>query len=377
MRLTARGSAVLVVSVALVVFGQWAGYPLPRGLGAAGAVSVVAALVLVARRPRAELSRTVYPDRVERGRPALATVSVTNTSRRRQRGLHLTDGVAHAPRVLTTSSLPPRRSVVRRYELPTTRRGRHTVGPLAMQRTDPFGLARRRWDAGECATLWVHPRRWPARPLSRRLLRHLRYAGTHGLVRGVEDLREVREYVPGDDVRHVYWKATARTGTVMVRDLADPAQPRITVGVDTRAGVLSPELFEDAVDVAASVLLACSRAGYPTRLVTSAGRDRVFGSAESSGRALLDELCVVEQRGAPTDAVLSTASVARSVSDVLVLVTAASADAHAWRALALRCPRTVCVLLGDEVGRSVTSGLTVLRGPGAAEAVAQWNEFAA
>jgi CheY-like chemotaxis protein len=104
-------------------------------------------------------------------------------------------------------------------------------------------------------------------------------------------------------------------------------------------------------------------------------RDRDFGSAESAGREMLDELCVVEQQGSPADAVLSTTAVARSASDVVVLVTAASADPQAWRALALRCPATVCVLLGDEAGTAVSPGLTVLRGPGAPEAVEQWNRF--
>ncbi|EHR62015.1 DUF58 domain-containing protein [Saccharomonospora cyanea] len=377
MRLTARGAVVLAVSVAMLLFGQWAGYPLPRGLGAAGSLSVVAALALSARGPKVEARRVVFPERVERGSPALARLSLTNASTRWQQGLRLTDGVAHARQELRTSALRPGQSTVRRYELPTTRRGRYAVGPLTLYRVGPFGLASRRWTAGETATLWVHPRRLAARPLPGRLLRHARHTGTPGALRGVEDLRDVREYVPGDEVRHLYWKATARTGRLMVRDLVDPGQPRVTVAVDTRSDVLSPELFEDAVDVAASVLTACGRAGQPTRLVTSAGRELVAGPGEETTRMLLDELCVVCQEGERADPVVPEVSAARSASDVLVVVTSVRADPDSWRVPARRSPAAICLLLGDEPGVSVDSGVTVLRAPTANEAVGWWNKFVA
>lgn len=377
MRLTARGAAVLAVSAAMLLFGQWAGYPLPRGLGAAGFLSVVAALALVARRPKVEARRVVFPERVERGNPALARLSLTNASTRWQQGLRITDGVAHARQELRTSALRPGQSAVRRYELPTTRRGKYAVGPLTLYRVDPFGLASRRWTAGETAPLWVHPRRLAARPLPGRLLRHARHTGTPGALRGVEDLRDVREYVPGDEVRHLYWKATARTGRLMVRDLVDPGQPRVTVVVDTRSDVLSPELFEDAVDVAASVLTACGRAGQPTRLVTSAGRELVTGPGEETTRLLLDELCVVRQEGERAGPVVPAVSAARSASDVLVIVTSVRADPDSWRAPARRSPAAICLLLGDEPGVSVDSGVTVLRAPTANEAVGWWNKFVA
>lgn len=365
---------MLVGSFVLFLFGQWVGYPLPRGLGAAGTLSVVTACLLVARGPTLRVRRVVFPERVERGKPALARLSLTNTSKWGQPGLRVTDGLAHARRELRVAALRPGRSVVLRYELPTERRGKHVVGPLVLWREDPFGLVSGRWEAGQPATLWVHPRRLAARPLSERPLRHARPTGPRSALRGVEDLRDVREYVPGDEVRHLYWKATARTGKLMVRDLADPGRAGVTVVLDTRREVLSPELFEHAVDVTASVLLACGRDGRTTRLVTSAGRELTLGGGEETTRILLDELCVVHQQGAATDPVIPAEAAVRAVSDALVLVTSARVDPEAWRASARRHPTAVCFLLGDEPGISVGAGMTVLRAPTADEAVKQWNE---
>ncbi|WP_279579226.1 hypothetical protein [Fodinicola feengrottensis] len=66
-RLTGRGIAVLVAAVALFVAGQWLGYPVLLVLAAIGAGVEVASLIVGAHRPRATVSREVYPDRVARG----------------------------------------------------------------------------------------------------------------------------------------------------------------------------------------------------------------------------------------------------------------------------------------------------------------------
>ena len=58
---------------------------------------------------------------------------------------------------------------------------------------------------------------------------------------GAMDLRALRPYVPGDELRHLHWKATARTGQLMVREYVDPAQPWCVVVLDTRRDVLDAD----------------------------------------------------------------------------------------------------------------------------------------
>lgn len=43
---------------------------------------------------------------------------------------------------------------------------------------------------------------------------------------------DIREYIPGDDVKHIHWNATARTGKVFVKSFEEDRQVRVFVAVD-------------------------------------------------------------------------------------------------------------------------------------------------
>ncbi|MFC5112167.1 DUF58 domain-containing protein [Kibdelosporangium philippinense] len=64
-------------------------------------------------------------------------------------------------------------------------------------------------------------------------------------------------------VRHLHWKATARTGQLMIRDYADPQQPQFTVLLDNRQVIPAAPEFEEAVEVAASLVVAGGESGQP------------------------------------------------------------------------------------------------------------------
>src|SRR5204863_2320032 len=69
----------------------------------------------------------------------------------------------------------------------------------------------------------------------------------------------LREYVVGDDLRHVHWRTSARVGELMVREHVDTALPQIVVLLDDRAATHTPDSFEDACEAAASVVVAAIR----------------------------------------------------------------------------------------------------------------------
>jgi len=48
---------------------------------------------------------------------------------------------------------------------------------------------------------------------------------------------DLREYQPGDDIKHIHWKATARTGTVFVKSYEEDRQLRVILAVDTSASM--------------------------------------------------------------------------------------------------------------------------------------------
>jgi uncharacterized protein (DUF58 family) len=377
MRLTLRGAAVAVGSLVLLGVGEWVGYPLFRVLAAIGLTAVLAAIVVTARGLRVEVAREVHPDRVERGRPALAKLRVRNTARWRQRGFFASDRAGGGARTVPVRALAPGAEAVHRYEVPTAIRGRMPVGPLVLHRTDPFGLARNRLTAGDTATLWVHPRTYPASARIGGFPRH-HYEGraTQDKLRGSLDVRDVREYQPGDEVRTMHWKATARTGRLMVRDAADPDQPRFTVLLDTRATALPPVVFEEAVDVAASLLASSALAGHHSRLVTSGGGDLATAGGPLAARLLLDELCLLRQDSDGAVLAPGLLSAAPHQGGCLVVITSGATDLAALVGLRSRYSAFfVIALTSDGVPlRVVVPGARVLTAADAREAVRRWNE---
>jgi uncharacterized protein (DUF58 family) len=302
---------------------------------------------------------------VVQGRPALARLRVRNEGTRRQPGFTATDTAGPVTRTVQVRGLRPAAETVLHYELPTATRGRWTVGPLTLDRRDAFGLARSSLVAGESTTLWVHPRQFPARALFGGQRRHHHEgAVTDSALRGSVELTDVREYVPGDEVRLLHWKATARTGQLMVRDLADPQRSRFTVLLDTRAAAARPERFEELVETAASLLCASVRAGQHTCLLTSSGGRIAVDGAPGSTGPLLDGLSEVGQDDAavtlPRD---RGGNLVVICGDGPVLVPAA------W--LRQRFTQVFAVVMSGPVE---IPGARTLRAETAGEAVQRWNE---
>ncbi|MGH3763132.1 DUF58 domain-containing protein [Actinophytocola sp.] len=370
--------AVLVAAVVGYGLAEWAGYPVPRGLAGAALGAVVAALVITARRPRVTVTREVYPDRVQRGRPSFARLRVENAGSRRQSEFTAGDLIGAGFHAVTVRALPPGAQAVYHYELPTRRRGRFQVGPLTLQRVDPLGLGRSRLTTGDTTTLWVHPHIYPVRALVGGHPRHHHEGRTSDdSLHGSLDLRDVREYVAGDEVRHLHWKATARTGQLMVRDYVDPNQPRFTALLDTRAELTTAAAFEHAVDLVGSLATASATAGHRCRLVTPGGLDVRERGGPSSVRRLLDELCQLEPAGGV--AALVPTELARTGDHggclVVVLTGAHQADLAALASLRQHYTTTVVVVLGGgPTGVEVkVPGVRVLRATNAKDAARRWN----
>ncbi len=374
---------MLAGAVAAYAAGEWAGFPLLRALAGAALGAVLAALVVTARRPRVTVTREVYPDRVQRGRPAFARLRVHNATQRRHAGFIAGDRVDGGFHAVSVRPLAPGAEAVYHYELPTTRRGRFEVGPLTLERVDPLGLGRSRLTTGDTATLWVHPKTYPVRALVAGYPRH-HHEGrtTDDSPHGSLDLRDVREYVPGDEVRHLHWKATARTGRLMVRDYVDPNQPRFTALLDTRTDLVPPAVLEEAVDLTASLMRAAAAEGYWCRLLTPStgqlsGVDLKLRGGQQAVRQVLDELCELTPAsgGALVPTGLTRGS-DRGGSLVVVLATAWQDDLTAIAAL---CPHYASVVVvtiagGTETGVPMRIPNTqVIQAPNAKGGTRRWN----
>ena len=185
----------------------------------------------------------------------------------------------------------------------------------------------------------------------------------------------LREYVLGDDLRRVHWRSSARIGTLMVREHVDTSTPDVTVLIDTAPGSYSDEVFEEAMEVAASVVVESGAASLPLVVVTTGGRE-----VKSNGRGdgpirQLDLLSELEPEGA-SDLAVTLAKVARfRRSDTLVVVTGDSTEPAHLRAmaqLARRFPNTIVVQTGTVTGSAFPSTqgvrwITALTGEDVAE----------
>lgn len=265
---TPRGVGLLAATVALLVAGFALGYPELPVLGAAGLIALACALCYAVWQPRLGVARVADPDRVPRGEASTLTLTVSNVSKLRSATLVADDTCGTRSVPVPVLRLRPRRDTTVSYPVPTDRRGVVLIGPLRVTRRDPLGLIGMTRRQGGAARVWVYPKIHQltavppgvARSLDGRIDRV-----PHGSI----TFDTLREYVVGDELRHVHWRTTAKVGELMVREHLDTSLPRLVVLLDDRAtshpdvrhGVA--ETFESACEAAASVVAAAFREDLP------------------------------------------------------------------------------------------------------------------
>jgi uncharacterized protein (DUF58 family) len=376
--LTPAGATLLTGCAAGYAAGVLLGYRVLIAIAIGGLVLLLAAGAIVLIRPRAELARTVQPDRVTVGEPTWGRLVVRNQGRWPAPGFVVVDQVGGDPVDLAVPMTAGGGMRTLRYPIPTRRRGRLRLGPLTVERRDPLGLFRRAQQLGSGLTLWVHPVLHPARPLpvgSVPDFEGRRAELAHG---GTMTFSSLREYEPGDDPRRIHWKTTARTGQLMVREQVDTTEPTTTVVLDTRPAALTDIGFEHAVEVAASVAQAAIHAGRPARVLIP-GEDAARLAADGAV-SLLDRLAAAEQ--GDDDPVLLLSSIERApAGGALVVITGAREPTLVAKLGEQRrrfSPVVVVTLLGaadEPMPARRRPGLAILTAVTGAEAVGAWNRM--
>jgi uncharacterized protein (DUF58 family) len=273
--ISGSGRGLIAGAVFLYAVGVALGYTVLTTMAVGAlAVLVVAGLAVVVR-PAVTLTRRVTPDRVTVGEAALGRVDVQNRSRYPAPGFVVVDRVATTATEIRVGGLPGGGSRTLHYPVRTARRGRIRLGPLTVEIRDPLGLfAWAQRQAGD-SVLWVHPRVHTLRALAVGLVPDYEGRATEYARAGTVAFSSLRDYVPGDDPRHIHWRSTARTGTLVVREHVDTTEPTTTVLLDARGAVFGGDSFEPAVELAASIVHSVEEAGRPAVL-------RVFGQDESA-----------------------------------------------------------------------------------------------
>jgi hypothetical protein len=164
------------------------------------------------------------------------------------------------------------------------------MGPWAVERVDAWLFARRVVTRVAAVEVIVIPRVYSVSVAS--------LLGTEGeqrasIMSGDTDVSTLREYVVGDEPRHIHWRSSAKTGSLMVKQHVEARRPGVHVALDVSAGsYASAADFEQAVDIAASVAISAALTGIAVDLTTTAGESARAGSGRHAG--VLDLLARVE-----------------------------------------------------------------------------------
>ncbi|MGW6004180.1 DUF58 domain-containing protein [Oerskovia enterophila] len=249
------------------------------------------------------------------------------------------------------------------FTIPTHRRSVIPVGPVRSVRADPLGLLRREVVWTDPEELFVHPRTKNLSGSSTGFLRDLEGRVTQDISNSDVSFHALRDYVPGDDRRHIHWKTTARTGQLMVRQFEETRRSHLAVILSTRTEDYGhPDEFELAVSSCGSLGLQAIK---EDRGLTVLVND---GSLRGDNRVrLLDDLARVETRELRTSLVDVARVATASVTDasVVALVVGSSVTPTELRAASARLPQDVRVMAiqcvpGAKVSRHRIAELVVL-----------------
>jgi uncharacterized protein (DUF58 family) len=184
------------------------------------------------------------------------------------------------------------------YRFPTDRRGRFEVGPLRATVTDPFGLVQgsRHILGSEKVIVYPRVRDVLPPPETGGLDLDRDQPQVRSRIEPSGEFHTLREYSPGDDLRHVHWRSTARRGQLMMRQNEARRRTPVLVMLDVRPGAHDRASFERAVEACASIVTAIDRAGRPVEVMLGTGTTIGAQGRRHLG-SVMDELAVIEPHG--------------------------------------------------------------------------------
>ena len=252
-------------------------------------VLVVGAIdVILAGSPRGLRLQRVLPGRVRLGESVPSTLHLTNAGARRVHGV-ARDGwqpSAGASPTRARLDVPPgeRRAIA--TTLTPFRRGERRAAQVTIRSFGPLGLLARQATIDLPGAIRVLPPFTSRKHLPSRLARLRELDGRASvMIRGQgTEFDSLREYVRGDDVRSIDWRATARRQDLVVRTWRPERDRRVVIVIDSGRTSAARIANEPRIDTAfeSSLLLAAlaTRAGDRIDLVVydRRVRGRVHGA---------------------------------------------------------------------------------------------------
>jgi uncharacterized protein (DUF58 family) len=248
-------------------------------------------LALRFRRLQLSVTRSFSPPVARAGNPLTVELTVENLAKTATPEAICSDRQPWFPHATERATLPAMKaggsrpgspgSIARlRYRLTPPVRGQFEIGPLLVELSDPFGLARGAVSVGSSAPLLVTPN---VVPLADDAVAFAADEGTTRMLQrrstGGEDDLMTREYRRGDALRRVHWRASAHHGELMVRQEEQRSHTEARVLLDTRrrnyrdvdpahdSNEPESSSFEWSVSFVASLALHLQREGFVVEVI--------------------------------------------------------------------------------------------------------------
>jgi len=254
-----------------------------------------------------KIQRKLTPSRTFGGDPVDVTIRVTNDT-----GRHLTDIEVedHVPFPLTPESglnsvplsLRPEESLEWTYRISPPKRGHYVVGPISIRYTDMLEFYRRRTQRMEQDSFTVLPTIEKIGTLDLRARRVGAWSGQVPSRRvGVgTEFYELRLYNPGDELRRINWKASARSSRLVTNEFESEHVTDVLLIVDSCEDVTSSmfkfDLTEFQLTLAGSLssqlLFQGNRVGLAIYGAVRTWVDLAFGKRQLV--KILDNLAMVK-----------------------------------------------------------------------------------
>ncbi|MEA1849783.1 DUF58 domain-containing protein [Chryseobacterium sp. MHB01] len=155
----------------------------------------------------------------------------------------------------------PGRNTFFQYILEPKERGEYNFGSLNVYVSSPLGFVSKRFNFQKDANLpsypsFIHLRKYELMAIQSEFLlggiKKIRKLG-HTM-----EFEQIKEYVPGDDIRTINWKATSKTNRLMVNQFQDEKSQRIFMLIDTGRTMKMPFKGLSLLDYSINATMALS-----------------------------------------------------------------------------------------------------------------------
>lgn len=129
----------------------------------------------------------------------------------------------------------PRTAAIIPCQVTPKRRGLHTLDRYQLSTSFPFGFIKRAAERKHSESIVIHP---ALAEVDQKFLQMMRSAESSGATMrprrgGMDEFYGLKEFRSGENPRYIYWRRSARTGTLVSKEMTHVSPPRIIILVDT------------------------------------------------------------------------------------------------------------------------------------------------